>query len=362
MTQTNEKHRILVVDDAPENIDVIKGILTPEYAIRAATGGSLALKIIEKQRPDLILLDVMMPDMDGYEVCRILKAAPAIMTIPVIFVSALSEVEDEQKGFDMGAVDYITKPVQPAVIKARVRTHLALANQQQSCLEKVAARTQELECSQRAAIYMLGEAGHFNDTDTGVHIWRMAAYAGTLARAMHWPVGKAKLLELAAPMHDTGKIGIPDAILKAPRKLTPDEWEVMKTHAELGHRILSKSQTQVFQLAAEVALYHHEKWDGSGYPQGLSGEAIPESARIVAIADVFDALTMRRPYKEPWCVEKAIANLQQDAGTHFDPKLVRQFMDITPEILQIKAQWDNQEGSELEKLIFEMPGTASSCG
>jgi len=340
MRDESEKPVVLVVDDTPENIDVLRGILAEEYNIRAVTNGLLALKIIDKQLPDLILLDVMMPEMDGYEVCRHLKAREQTAHIPVIFVTAKAEITDEATGFQLGAVDYITKPVNTEIVKARVRTHIALADQQRTCRKQVEERTRELEAEQRAAIYMLGDAGHFNDTDTGVHIWRMAAYSALLARAAQWPVEQAHLLELAAPMHDTGKIGIHDQILKAPRRLEPEEWEIMKQHAEIGYRILSNSESELFQMAASVALSHHEKWDGSGYPQGLAGEKIPECARIAAIADVFDALTMKRPYKEAWPIEKAFATLQQDAGTHFDPRLVDLFVALRDEILVIKAEWD----------------------
>ncbi len=343
MNRTLEKRHLLVVDDAPENIDVLKGILIPDYVLHAATSGPLALKIVARHRPDLILLDVMMPGMDGHEVCRRLKADPASATIPVIFVTAMADSEDERRGLALGAVDYITKPIQPEVARARIATHIALADQQRACRETVIQRTRELEQVQRDAIYMLGEAGHHNDTDTGVHIWRMAAYAGALARALGWPVARAELLELAAPMHDTGKIGIPDGILKAPRKLTPEEWRIMQGHCEIGHRILSRSDTPLFRLAAEVALCHHEKWDGSGYPRGLAGEAIPEAARIVAVADVFDALTMRRPYKEPWPVDRALATLQEDAGSHFDPRAIEAFLGIEAEILAIKNEWEARE-------------------
>lgn len=343
MQKTLTKQTILAVDDTPENLDVIKAILTPEYTVKAALNGKVALKIIENQPPDLILLDIMMPDMDGYEVCRRLKAHPETAKIPVIFVSAMADVQDEQRGFDVGAVDYITKPVQPAIVRARVQTHLALADQRRTCEMKVHQRTAELEASQHAAIQMLGQAGHYNDEDTGVHIWRMAAYAAALARAVDWPVAQADLLELAAPMHDTGKIGIPDSILKAPRKLTAEEWEIMKTHTHIGHKILEKSNTPLFKLAAEIALYHHEKWNGHGYPEGLAGEAIPESARIVAVVDVFDALTTRRPYKEAWPIDKALNTIQQESGQHFEPRLVEAFLEIQAEILSLKETWDAKE-------------------
>lgn len=338
-----KKQTILVVDDTPQNIDVLKSILVSDYNIQAAINGELALAIAEKHQPDLILLDVMMPGMDGYEVCQHLKANPETCDIPVIFVTALAETEQEERGLSLGAVDYLTKPVNPAIVAARVKTHLTLANQQRATREAVIARTRELAESQRSAIFMLGQAGHYNDTDTGLHIWRMAAYAAELARRAGWSVENAALLELAAPMHDTGKIGIPDEILKAERKLTSDEMEVMKTHAQIGRDILSMSSTPLFELAAEVALCHHERWDGAGYPQGLKGQEIPESARIVAIADVFDALTMRRPYKEAWTTKESIEFIEAQAGSHFDPRLVDLFTTHFDAILAIKESWNARE-------------------
>lgn len=345
MTDNNQKNSVLVVDDIEKNISVLKAILSRDYLVRAATNGETALKIAEKFQPSLILLDVMMPMMDGHEVCRRLKANPATCDIPIIFVTALSETSDEELGFSLGAVDYISKPVVPAIVEARVRTHITLGDQQKACRLLVEQRTNELEQSQRAAIFMLGAAGHYNDTDTGVHIWRMAAYSAALARAANWPVDKVYLLELAAPMHDTGKIGIPDEILKAPRRLSPEEMEIMKGHALIGYQILSNNDAPLFQLAAEVAYYHHEKWDGNGYPNGLKGEDIPQSARIVAIADVFDALTMERPYKRPWSIEDAFEELRKNAGSHFDPELVDLFLSIENEILTIKQTWDSKENT-----------------
>lgn len=339
----NDKQSILVVDDTPLNIAVLTGMLEDQYSMLAASNGEDALAIVKQKLPDLILLDIMMPGMSGYEVCRILKSRAASADIPVIFVSALTEANDERSGFEVGAVDYVTKPVKIDLVKARVKSHLALANQQRACRQMVEERTRELEQTQRAAIVMLGEAGHYNDSDTGVHIWRMGAYAGALARALNWPIEDSERLGLASSMHDTGKIGIPDSILKAPRKLTVEEWEIMKTHAKIGFQILSESDTPIFQLAAEVAHYHHEKWDGSGYPEGLVGEAIPESARIVAIADVFDALTMNRPYKKAWSSEQAVDLLKKDAGSHFDPRLIDVFISNLPEVLEIKAYWDRKE-------------------
>jgi len=323
------KKTILIVDDTPENLDVLKGILSPRYGVKAATNGKTCLRIATSPAPpDLILLDIMMPEMDGYEVCLQLKENPETSMIPVIFVTAKAEIDDETRGFDVGAVDYITKPVSPPVVLRRVETHLSLV------------RMDQLNRLARSSIRMLGEAGHYNDTDTGQHIWRMAAYSRALAEAAGWRDGDAEALELAAPMHDTGKIGIPDEILKAPRKLTADEWEIMKGHARIGSEILSLSENPVFKVAAEIAGYHHEKWDGTGYPNGIAGDQIPMSARIVAIADVFDALTMKRPYKDPWPIDKALEEMERGAGSHFDPDLIRSFIGIIDKILAIKAEWD----------------------
>ncbi|MCU7835345.1 MAG: response regulator [gamma proteobacterium symbiont of Taylorina sp.] len=341
----NNKMVVLTVDDTPMNLDLLHGILSTDYEVKAAINGHIALKIAENLSPDIILLDIMMPEMDGYEVCKKLKSNPKTVNIPVIFVTAMLAPEDQQRGFDAGAVDYITKPVHPGIVKARVKTHLALANQQKACKKIVELQTHELQENQKAAIYMLGEAGHYNDTDTGAHIWRMAAYSTILAHAADWSVSKVDMLRLSAPMHDTGKIGIPDEILKAPRKLTAEEWVIMKTHTNIGHKILNQSQVPIFFMAQEIALSHHEKWDGTGYPEGISGKEIPESARIVAIADVFDALTMKRPYKEPWPVEKAFDVIKQDSGSHFDPVLSQLFLDNKNKIIQTMDEWNANEKS-----------------
>ena len=343
MMEELPKQTLLIVDDHQHNIDVLSNILGQEYAIKVATNGEVALKIAQKFQPDLILLDVMMPQMDGYEVCRRLKSSSETADIPIVFVTALTDAINEEKGITLGAVDYLTKPVVPAIVKIRVKTHLQLSDQYRTAQEMVTTKTRELEQSQRSAIFMLGEAGHYNDNDTGLHIWRMAAYACALARKVNWHVDDVALLELAAPMHDTGKIGIADEILKAPRRLSDEEMDIMRTHSQIGYQILSKSDAPLFKLAAEIALNHHEKWDGSGYPKGLITEQIPESALIVAIADVFDALTMVRPYKKAWPDEDAFSFIEQQSGSHFSPRLVAAFLDIKAEILEIKAYWNEQE-------------------
>lgn len=320
--------KILIVDDEPNNLQLLRQILKNDYQLIFASNGEKALQATNKHLPNLILLDIMMPDMSGYEVCIKLKESINTKDIPVIFVTAMNDIEDEVHGFDVGAVDYIQKPVSAPIVKKRVETHLSLVH------------ITELEQSQKEAIFMLGEAGHYNDTDTGEHIWRMAAYAKELAKLMGWSEEMSKNIELAAPMHDTGKIGIPDSILKAPRKLTSDEWKIMKEHTIIGHKILSNSNTAIFKLASEIAQNHHEKWNGSGYPMGLKGEEIPESARIVAIADVFDALTMKRPYKQAWSSEDSLAEIKKGSGTHFQPELVKHFEDNFTEICKIKDLWN----------------------
>ena len=323
--------KILIVDDEPNNLQLLRQILKTDYLLTFAKNGQDALEAAEKHRPDLILLDIMMPIMDGYEACRRLKKNPVTAKIPVIFITAMGETEDESRGFDVGGVDYITKPISAPIVRVRVKTHLSLV------------RIEELEKSQRAAVYMLGDAGHYNDDDTGLHIWRMAAYSRALARKADWSEEDCDLIELAAPMHDTGKIGIPDAILKKPGRFEPGEWEIMKKHSEIGYSILANSDTKLFSLAAEIALRHHEKWDGNGYPSGFAGEKIHEAARIVAVADVFDALTTKRAYKKAWPFDDAVAEIIRCSGTYFEPRLVRLFQDILPDILQIKKEWDARE-------------------
>jgi putative two-component system response regulator len=328
---------ILIVDDEVTNLSILRQVLEQDYPLVFARNGVEALTAVQKHRPCLVLLDIQMPDMDGYEVCRRLKADPQNDCIPVIFVTSLSDLGNEEAGFNAGCVDYIIKPVVAPIVKARVNAHLSLV------------RATALEKSQRDAIFMLGEAGHYNDNDTGVHIWRMAAYCREIALTHGWPKNKCDLLELAAPMHDTGKIGIPDSILQKPGQLDAHEWEVMRTHCEIGHKILSQSDAPLFKLAAEIALHHHEKWDGSGYPHGLSGYHIPEAVRIVTVADVFDALTMKRPYKEAWSFDQAVANLQENSGSHFDPHFVNIFIDRLPRIAEIKAKWDLTEYNQAKK-------------
>jgi len=322
---------LLIVDDEPANLALLRRILQSDHSLMFARNGAEALELARKHPPSLVLLDIQMPGMSGYEACRALKADPRTEDIPVIFVTSLSDLDDEMIGFEAGCVDYLIKPVSAGIVRARVKTHLSLV------------RANQLEKSHRDALSMLGKAGHYNDSDTGLHIWRMASYARRLAAAAGWSQPRCDLLELAAPMHDMGKLGIPDAILRKPGPLSAEEWAVMQTHCRIGYEILSNSDAPVFQLAAEIALCHHEKWDGSGYPQSLCGEAIPESARIIAIADVFDALTMKRPYKPVWSVDKAIEALRAGSGQHFQPSLIDAFEGCLEDVLEIKAGWNARE-------------------
>ena len=328
MTQApDQRPRLLLVDDEPTNLQVLRHVLQADYRLLFATDGARALQVAREQLPQLILLDIMMPGMDGYAVCRALKADPATAGIPVIFITALNDSQDETAGFDVGGVDYLTKPVSPPVVRARVRTHLSLV------------RMEELRETRLQIVQRLGRAAEYKDNETGLHVIRMSHFSQLLALAAGCSPAWAEDLLNAAPMHDVGKIGIPDAVLRKPGPLDADEWATMRRHPEIGAEIIGEHPSGVLQLAREIALAHHEKWDGSGYPRGLAGEAIPLSARIVAIADVFDALTTRRPYKEPWPVQDALDHIAAQAGKHFDPALVALFAPLLPQLLEIRARW-----------------------
>lgn len=328
MTQApDQRPRLLLVDDEPTNLQVLRHVLQADYRLLFATDGARALQVAREQRPDLVLLDIMMPHMDGYAVCCALKADAATASIPVIFITALNDSQDETAGFDVGGVDYLTKPVSPPVVRARVRNHLSLV------------RVDELRETRLQIVQRLGRAAEYKDNETGLHVIRMSHFSQLLALAAGCSPAWAEDLLNAAPMHDVGKIGIPDAVLRKPGPLDADEWATMRRHPEIGAEIIGEHPSGVLQLAREIALAHHEKWDGSGYPRGLAGEAIPLSARIVAIADVFDALTTRRPYKEPWPVQDALDHIAAQAGKHFDPALVALFAPLLPQLLEIRARW-----------------------
>ena len=335
MNDRQDKPSILAVDDTPENLDVIKGILGNDYIIKAATNGPVALKIAESQPVEIILLDIMMPGMDGYEVCQRLKENPKTKDIPVLFVTAKGKEMDEAKGFELGAVDYITKPVIPSILKARVETHLALYDQNRVLEKKVTERTQELQSSRMEIIQRLGRAGEYRDNETGLHVIRVSKYCKILALAYGLSEEHADYIMQASTMHDVGKIGISDNILLKPGKLTAEEYDIIKTHCRIGAEILDGSTSELMKIAQSIALYHHEKWDGTGYPDGLKGEAIPIEGRIVAICDVFDTLSSSRSYKVPWSLEKVKVFINEQSGIHFDPQLVISFNSVAPELLEI---------------------------
>jgi putative two-component system response regulator len=336
-------HTILVIDDSPANIDLLRAILEPLYRVKVATGADRALKIIASNTPpDLILLDILMPEIDGYELCRRIKSDIGRRRIPIIFVTGLEDSADEERGFALGAEDYITKPIRPAIVLARVKTHLALYDQTRELEIQVNLRTKELQKTRLEIIHRLGRAAEFKDNETGYHVIRMAHFSRLLAEAIG--MNDADTLFQAAPMHDIGKIGIPDHILLKPGKLTPEEWRVMQTHATIGGDIIGKHDDPLLSMARTVALSHHEKWDGSGYPLGLKGEDIPLEGRIVAIADVFDALTSTRPYKKAWAVDDAVEWIVAGAGSHFSPDLIDPLLHVLPEMLRIKDSYREEGG------------------
>jgi putative two-component system response regulator len=327
MSTTSNKPLILAVDDEASNLQLLRQILQDHYRLLFAKDGARALELANKERPDLVLLDVMMPGMSGYEVCAALKANPLTAPIPVVFVTALSDTADELEGFEAGAVDYITKPVSPPVVRARVRTHLSLV------------RMEELKASRLAIVQRLGLAAEYKDNETGLHVIRMSHFSKILGLAAGMTEQEADDLLHAAPMHDVGKIGIPDRILQKAGPLDADEWKVMQSHATIGAEIIGEHGEGMLQLAHQIALTHHEKYDGSGYPNGLAGDAIPLTGRIVAIADVFDALTSVRPYKRAWSEQEAIDHIVQQKGKHFDPALVDLFVAQLPAIRVVRERW-----------------------
>jgi putative two-component system response regulator len=340
------KQSILVVDDTPDNIDVLTDVLCDDYRIRVATSGEKALKIVySDEPPDLILLDIMMPGLSGLEICRRLKANPDRRRIPIIFVTAMTSVEDEERGLALGAVDYITKPISPPIVRARVRTHLALYDQSRELERMVRQRTEELLTTRQQIIRRLGRAAEFKDNETGNHVLRMSHYARLIANAHGLGEEAANIIFNTAPMHDIGKIGIPDAILLKPGRLDAEEWKVMYQHPVMGAEIIGKHDNELLESARIIALSHHEKWDGSGYPRGLKGEDIPLEGRIVAIADVFDALLSQRPYKAAFSVERSLQLMDADSGRHFDPVLLEAFHRALPEILRVKDIYADEFGA-----------------
>jgi putative two-component system response regulator len=330
--------RILVVDDVESNIKVLETQLHAEgYATIAARNGSEALALARSENPDLILLDVMMPDMDGYETVARLKADPRTQPVPVIMVTALDDRDSKLRALEAGAEEFLSKPIDRADLRVRVRNLLRLkeygdllTNHNRILEEQVKQRTAQLEEAYCDTVLTLVRAAEHKDEETGLHVRRISHFSRVLAEAMALPLEFSDAIYIASPMHDVGKIGIPDHILLKPGALTPEEWGIMRTHCALGASILGSGTSPYTCMGAEIALNHHERWDGSGYPSGLKGEAIPLAARIMQICDVYDALRSRRPYKPPIDHARAVKIIIQGDGRtqpeHYDPAVLACFV------------------------------------
>ncbi|MGZ8159384.1 MAG: response regulator [Methylobacter sp.] len=361
MDNITEKATILVIDDTPDNLSLMSALLKDIYKVKVANHGDKGFKIATSENPpDLILLDVMMPDIDGYQVCRQLKANAGTRDIPVIFLTAKSEEDDEQKGLELGAVDYITKPISPSIVLARIKTHLQLKaaadflkDKAAYLEEEVAKRTQEVTAIQDVTILAMASLAETRDSDTGNHIRRTQYYVKALAEKLKPNPRFAEFLTdhnintlfKSAPLHDIGKVGIPDRILLKPGRFEAHEMDIMKTHTTLGRDAIQQAENalgievEFLTIAKEIAFCHQEKWDGSGYPGGLSGDNIPLSARLMAVADVYDALVSRRVYKEGMSHEKAVQIITEGKGSHFDPDVVDAFVEIHGEFQAIAQRY-----------------------
>lgn len=370
-----EKPTVLVVDDTPANLTLIATLLKDSYRVKVSNNGEKALAIANSVTPpDLILLDIMMPNMDGYEVCRRLKSESNSASIPVIFLTSKTETSDETKGLALGAVDYLTKPVNPEILRARVSNHLQLKTHRDFLADKnifleneVRRRTQEITMIQDVTILIVTSLAETRDSDTGNHIRRTQYYIRAFAEKLKKSSKYSSLLTdkyidilfKSAPLHDIGKVGIPDYILLKPGPLELEEYEIMKTHTSLGRDAIEQAENQLgievdfLKVAKEIAYSHQEKWDGSGYPDGLKGEEIPLSARLMAIADVYDALISRRVYKEPMLHSEAATIICKGKGKHFDPELVDCFMTIQDELLSIANRFVDSD----EELVLRQKNT-----
>jgi len=348
--------KVMVVDDTETNIDILVETLGDDYDVSVAMDGETALEDIAEDIPDLILLDIMMPGMDGYEVCEKLKADENTRSIPVVFVTAMGEEEDEAKGLALGAVDYITKPFKPGLVKARVRNHLELKIHRDHLEELVIQRTKELQLTQEVTIESMGALAEYRDPETGGHIKRTQNYVMVLAEQLKdHPNFKESLdsetidlLYKSAPLHDIGKVAVRDNILLKPGKLTDEEFEEMKKHTVYGRDAIRYSSKKLgdnsfLTLAQEIAYTHQEKWDGSGYPQGLKNGEIPVPGRLMAVADVYDALISKRVYKPPFSHSKAVGIIREGKGSHFDPDMVDAFLQVEEKFREIALEFADHE-------------------
>ena len=348
------RRRVLIVDDTPDNIHILMETLKDTYAISAATTGEKALALAQSQPPDIILLDVVMVGMDGYEVCRRLSEDVRTKSIPVIFITALTEEDDEARGLDLGAVDFITKPFRPGLVKARGRNQLDLTRHRDELEKLVNEQVEAIADSHIATIFAMSKLAESRDDDTGKHLERTQIYCRLLAeKLMESPQFQgtidAEYVETifhASPLHDIGKVAVPDAVLCKPGKLTEEEFAIMKRHTIKGSETLSMVAKRFpanasINMGVEIARSHHEKWNGMGYPDGIAGPDIPLCARIMAVSDVYDALTSRRCYKEPISHEVAAGILLKDSGTHFDADIVQAFVMIEQVFNQVRESHGN---------------------
>lgn len=343
---------ILVVDDTEMNIDFLLSFLSEEYHVSVATNGWDGIDLACSIRPDIILLDIILPDIDGFQVCRCLKDDERTSSIPVIFVTSLEREVDEARGLELGAVDYIVRPFSPELVKARIRNHLELERHRHKLEQLVEERTKDLKTAQLASLQCMAMLAEARDSGTGAHVQRTGKYVMTIAdylaskdiKEREISRSEVEILTQASPLHDVGKVGIPDRLLLKPGKLTEEEFEEIKHHASYGAEILKQAESQLgsipfLTMAQIIAHNHHERWDGHGYPRGLSREEIPLPARIMAIADVYDALRSKRPYKEAFSHEKAKKIIVSESGSHFDPVLVKVFLAVESKFEEIAEKY-----------------------
>ena len=343
----NNQKTILIVDDAETNVNTLMDLLDDKYDVLASLDGESALEIVEEEEHiDLILLDIMMPGLDGFEVCKRLKSNPNKSDIPIIFITAKTDDESIEKAYELGGVDYITKPFRAREVLSRITNHLVLSEQSHILEQKVKEKTKELhdmnreiEDTQREVVFTMGAIGERRSKETGNHVKRVALYSETLALYYGLSKKEATMLKEASPMHDIGKVAIPDSILNKPARFTVEEFEQMKKHALLGYEMLKHSSRPLLKMASIVAFEHHEKWDGTGYPNGISGEDIHIYGRITALADVFDALGSHRVYKPAWKDEEIFKLFEEESGKHFDPKLVEIFFNNIDDFLDIREKF-----------------------
>lgn len=338
------KDSLLIVDDTPENINVLSSILEQDYQIRAAINGSSALTICQKFPPDLILLDIMLPDIDGYEVCKRLKEQPQTQNIPIIFVSAKDEVEDEEKGFRLGAVDYISKPISAHIVQARVRSHLALYKQQQSLAHQVDIRTQEiqqlnheLKSCLNQTIRTLSGLVERRSSDLEHHVKRVASYSQLLAKLYGLSDDEIYQLYTASPLHDIGMMFIAEDLISYQEVFSEQQKMQVIAHTQIGHDMLANTHREILNIAATIAHQHHEYYDGNGYPQALKGEQIHIFARITAIVDIYDILSVERSYRPAWKEQQILEYIEEQKGKQFDPQLVDIFLAHIEQFREIRA-------------------------